>query len=297
MASNRMDVPLSTLTIIFALAIMASVIPALSSVGMLLPIFGLLILLLFPAYASFNIRRALVVRLYRDQALGIGLVAIGLVLLIVSEFFIAIEQPPNSPGPFGTPIDLPFFYFAWLVLFYWIDSSIRASRRSDPLLRDTFYWKQVRIVVWAVNLVSIGLTSLYTLYLVVATGASLIVSPTPPPMLNLVSQIPIYVPILFGAIYLPAVAFRSRDPTLKRHLRWFGIFVVAFLAASLSLGTGFLAQTPAPTLLYCFSAYCLYLSAKYLVPLNKMSLVDLTSPLGNETSLKPITSLGHLFLN
>lgn len=74
----------------------------------------------FASYEALAIRKALAVRLYKSQALGIGLVALALILLTSFQLSVVPFLPPNT-GPFGTPINYPFIYFAWLVLFYWIE--------------------------------------------------------------------------------------------------------------------------------------------------------------------------------
>ncbi len=94
---------------------------------------------LYAAYWAFVIRRALAVRLYRNQALGIGILAIAVALTQVNATI--SNYSANYPG-FLTII---FPYFTTLTLFYWIDTSVQAGRRSDPLLRDTLHWKGLRV--------------------------------------------------------------------------------------------------------------------------------------------------------
>jgi hypothetical protein len=207
-------------------------------------VIGWIALYSFGTYWALNIRRALAVRLYRSQALGIGLVAASVIVLVFSEIIIAALSRPGGSGPFGEPVELPFSYFAIIVLFYWVDVSVRTARRSDPLLRDTLYWTRLRIIAWAGIILLIAFNSLYVLYLMIDTGLPLDVAPNLPPVLNIVSFMSFLSPVLLGAIFLPLGALRSRDPTIRRHLGWFCLFVLLILATSLI----FLAQLiPVPS--------------------------------------------------
>ncbi len=227
----------------------------------------------FASYEALAIRKALAVRLYKSQALGIGLVALALILLTSFQLSVVPFLPPNT-GPFGTPINYPFIYFAWLVLFYWIDASIRAARRSDPLLRDTLRWSRVRIAVWTVMVASIILTSSIVLYQVTVTGLSIFAQlhlpfGGPQGALNLLSFFP---PVIFGAIYVPLSAYRSKDPTLRRHLAWFGLFLLSFVALLISFSLPFKeVASLAASEIIVLAGYFLYQSARSLVPLNRIS--------------------------
>ncbi len=247
---------------------------------------GWILLYLFGTYWSLSIRRALAVRLYRSQALGIGLIAASILLLVFSEIIIAAISRPGGSGPFGEPLELPFSYFAILVIFYWIDASLRAGRRSDPLLRDTLRWTQLRIVVWTGIILSIAFTSFFVPYLIVETGLPVDVAPNLPPIVNFVSETPFYLPIILGSILLPLVALRSRDQTLRRHLEWFFLFLLLILATFLI----FLALLiPVPSSLEAFlntvvnfgaaltfniGGYFLYRSARALAPLNRIAVEE-----------------------
>jgi len=237
---------------------------------------GLFIVFLLASYEALAIRRALAVRLYRNQALGIGLVALAFVVLSAFQLSVLPFLPPNTGGPFGTPINYPFIYFTWLVLFYWIDASVRAARRSDPLLRDTLRWSQVRIVVWALVIGSIAVTSSIVLYLVVETGLSIFAQASLPfggPGASPLNFLTFFVPIIFGAVYLPVAALRSKDPTLRRHLAWFGLGFLFFVAILFLFNSPFpeIAQL-AQSEMVVSVGYFLYRSARSLVPLNRISL-------------------------
>jgi hypothetical protein len=226
---------------------------------------------LFASYEALAIRRALAVQLYRSQALGIGLVAISFMILFAFTLSVVPFLPPGTCGPFGTPINYPFTYFAWLVLFYWIDASVRAARRSDPLLRDTLRWNRVRIVVWALLIGSIAVTSSIVLYLVVGTGLSILAQANLPfggPGASPLNFLASFVPIIAGAIYLPLAASRSRNPTLRRHLAWFGLGLLFLVATLFSFNLSLVYSSLVASEMIVLVGYCLYRSARSLVPLS-----------------------------
>jgi hypothetical protein len=244
--------------------------------GTLASFIGQLALLSIAAYQALAIQRALPVRLFRNQAGGMGLVAVGLIVLFVGRTTIAPFLPPGSSAPNGL-LNYLLFDFTWLVLFYWIDASIRAARRSDPLLRDTLRWSRVRIGVWAMTVgaivVSVGLDA----YLVAATGLSLFAQPNLPIIMPLLLVV-LFLPIIAGGIYLPIAAFRSRDPILRRHFVLFGYFIlllVAFFLLFFLLNSSVNASAViffAQSEMFLVACYLLYRSARSLAPLNRISL-------------------------
>jgi hypothetical protein len=214
------------------------------------------------------------VRLYRNQALGIGLVAAASASLALL-FGVTI-------GGNVAVIDLQALEF--LFLFYWIDSSVLAARRSDPLVRDEYHWSRLRVPLWGANLVGLALSLLVHL------------------------PVQIILTLVVGIVMLPTAARRSGDAIFRMHLRWFGFYALLQIVAFSGIFLPFFltgAPTSSSSIITYISigifvpgawggAYCLYRSARALVPLNKLSLVELTAPLNKETSLKPGTSFRHL---
>ena len=233
-----------------------------------------MLICLYAAYWAFDIRKVLAVRLYRSQALGIGLVALSFALLN-TDFFLNNTEPaltaalPPVLGALLTILTLSPF----ILIFNWTDSSVSAAQRSDPILRDILAWTRIRIVLWPLIILS-----LVIYVLIPAVTGNLYTSCSPnctTPfgifvgiLYSAVFYIPIFVPLAGGTIYLPLSVKRSKDATLRRHLRWFGFFAAAIFVAGL-----FFAFFPQITLvLFIVGAYCLYRSAKSLVPLNRLSL-------------------------
>jgi hypothetical protein len=208
---------------------------------------------LYAAFWAFSIWRRLPVRLYRNQAFGIGTVAASFALLDLDQFTPVVTGSEAGPSEF-----FPILVLVFVVLFYWIDASILAARRADPLLRDTLYWRRLRFVFWAILAVAIAFSII---------GAI-------PEVQFLVLTALIIVPIS-GAVFLPIAARRSGDASLRRQLKWFGAFVLLLLAISIlagSSGQGANVYIVAATLGGIYAAdYCLYKSAKSLAPLNRLS--------------------------
>ncbi len=217
---------------------------------------------LYSAYWALGIRSALKVRLYRNQALGLGLIAVSFfppfILVYVFNF-----------TPYYGFISL--FYLVFLFIFFWVDTSMRAARRSDPLLRNTFHWTQLRVLLWSVDvvvpvMVFFGTFLFYVSFFEPAGRALGEIAP-----LILIS--PFLVTLFSGAVILPLAARRSSDTTLRNHLKWFGLFSVSiFFALLLGFQLNGTAQELVLPTSFLAGGYCLYRSARSLVLLNRVSV-------------------------
>ena len=129
-----------------------------------------------------------------------------------------------------------FVLFA-LGILYWVDTSIVASRRSDPLDRDTFHWSVVRRIIWVTALASFFLTILTGIVLPTQVGNSL------PGWVNLGITVLFYFPIYSAAVsavvVIPVAARRCRDLVFRRHLEYFFVFVVIQLVLGGTVGQFF----------------------------------------------------------
>jgi hypothetical protein len=224
------------------------------------------IIFVFPAYWAFSIRRALAIRLYRNQALGIALVAISFLV-------------------FGEVIStLTTYNLALVVIFYWLDASVLAARRSDPLLRDTLHWTKLRIVIWAIVLISLVVSTAFVLI-----NRDITYIPSDPLWSEVATSPDFAIPVI-ALIILPLVARRSKDPALRKHLIWFGTFAVgqfvSILGAYVIGGASYFVG-------FAFGGYFLFRSVSSLVPLNRVSLAGLDSLTVNVAGLGPGISVGH----
>jgi hypothetical protein len=228
-----------------------------------------LALVAYGIYWAFSIRGALAVRIYRHQALGAGLAGIGFMLIF------ALNAISNLGGDNSGAYGILLVYAVAVMTFFWVDASIRAARRGDPLLRETFHWERLRYALWALMVVVIGPVST----LIVLAPPSAAASGPPPLPIFIFALSPLFVIGISGLIILPRAAGRSGDLLLRRQLRWFGLFVFFglfnFLVVNWILGGT--ANEVLTTSAFVVSGYCLYRSARSLVPLNRLDLGQLDS--------------------
>ena len=244
--------------------------------------YGSLLSIVYAAYWAFDIRRSLSGRLYRNQALGLGVFS--LVLMIA-----ALPSPlPGSSGILGN-FSFQVFYTLvtavfWLGTVYFVDASALASRRSDPLLRDTLHWSKARYAVWGLQISIVSFILLGTAYSAV-TGNHLLADQIAQGNNGATSSLPAKIAnlawaVAFGSIamFVP-IAIRARSPTLRRHFRWLaiiGAITGVFFAGSIALSS--IATLDENLILsgvfFLVVGYCLYMSARSLVPLNRISSIE-----------------------
>jgi len=223
-----------------------------------------LVVFLAAAMRALVLRRVITVRLRRNQALGIGLVAIGM-----AWFALNLLLPLPSQLQSGTSGDIYFVFqivLPFLVFFYWVDASVLSSRRVDPLMRDSFGWSRVRKWVWALIAFCLALGIVGTIVLgdILQVTAFSVNSP----ISGSATLIILGAPFAGGLILLPVAAKRSGDPAIRFHLRWF-----AYFAGSLGLGVALVVLTGFPPLwsgLWIVSGYCLYRSVGSLVVVSRL---------------------------
>ena len=225
----------------------------------------------YGAYWAFTIRRALMARLYRNQALWVGT---GAVYFVALSAFITLALLFGASGVFVNLLAAAFIFLGFVVIFDWIDSTVRVARRSDPLLRDTLHWSKLRYFVGITSTIGLFFNVVFN---VILTNSSFILLGTPA-LLGYVGTV-----LFLGALALLLSARRSGDLTLRRHLKWFGLgAALLWLSGQISspwakiTGDSFL--TPIVTYsLFAMAAYCLYRSAKSLVPLGRLTMIEVAA--------------------
>ncbi|MDA4131209.1 MAG: hypothetical protein OK457_10600 [Thaumarchaeota archaeon] len=214
---------------------------------------------IYAVFWAFKIRKALFVRLYRNQALGMGIVVV-LILLFTSIIVAEIVLPSVQI------LLLPWVWLGPLVLLFWINTSVNAGRRSDPLLRDTLQWKKLRFIILSLIIFDI-LSGLAVLSLSIRI---------PYEITLILIFLPFFSICVVGAIVLTIAARRSKDMIFRRHMAWFGIFVAIFIGglafAAVTYAYNYEANSLGLPLFLLLEAYCLYRSVKSLIPLNRLSL-------------------------
>src|SRR5579875_72224 len=236
-------------------------------------------ILLYGSYWAFAISRVRTSKLYRRQALSVGVVGVYYGILRIASPFTDQLAPHNA---ISFAISAIAFFIGAILIFSWIDGSIRVARRSDPLRHDTFHWRRLRIVFWGLILLDVSILAGLFTTMDLSQGS-----------LTLGENIPFLA--LFLAIFFVAspalflAARRSKDPTLHRNLRWFAIFVVFILVytewgylayvlgASSASGSGtylLIANMVALVIkiLPLIGAFSLYRSARSLAPIRPLSV-------------------------
>ncbi len=215
----------------------------------------------YSAYWAVTIRRVLVHRLYRRQAswvAGMGIYFVALSSFLTFAIFYSINTLyANVLG--GTLIGSGF-----IVIFAWMDSTIRVARLSDPLSRDTLHWSRLR---YFLAFVTVG-GAVGSVITAINSGFSQVA--------------PFGGALFFGALALLVSAARSGDVTLKKHLIWTGLCTLfLWLASQVEMPLSniqLLAQLSlSEVITYAFvavGAYSLYKSARSLIPLGHLTMVE-----------------------
>jgi hypothetical protein len=229
-------------------------------------------LYLYSSYWAFSTRKVLVARIYRRQALWVAINALYFALFFA---FAGVAIALGGPSANGFYVDILgdiFTIAAFVVIFAWIDSSIRVARRSDPLHRNTLHWTALRYFLLVVT--SFGI--LFSL--IIPSAYQQQNSAT---VQGFVLLGPIGTSLLFGGIALILSARRSKDPILQKHLAWFGAFIIFlfltnrveqevfghFISPSSTSGL-FIAELITYAL-FLVSSYFLYESARSLTRVNR----------------------------
>lgn len=247
-----------------------------SSILLVLTIFGYsasTLVLVYGAYWALAIRRGLFVGVYRGQALWLAF------LTLYFGFFTssAVDFAQASSNPYLNFLGSLYYLLLALALFRLVDTDIRVARQSDPRLRNTLRWSQLRLAVGAFMATSIILVVYFQLEGYLVPGFDF------PQAITLAVEASVFLPFLvLGGAALLVSARRSGDSTLRRSLKWFGLFFLALLATNVSFfaTTSGLVQIPSDIFdalsgpVFLPTTYCLYKSARSLAPVGRVLLSD-----------------------
>ena len=169
----------------------------------------------YSGYWAFTVRKVLAGHIYRRQALWVAVAGLYFALFFVFAT-IAIIFGASSNNFIVTVLGDAFMVLGFIIIFAWIDATIRVARRSDPLHRNTLHWAGFRY------------------FLLVGAFFALLFTVVPAPFEPSSSSIlegstllaPLAGALLFGGLTLLVSARRARDAILRRHLKWFGIYIV-----------------------------------------------------------------------
>jgi len=133
----------------------------------------------------------------------------------------------------------------------------------------------LRIPLWVVNILSVGIVFVVLIYSEIADNITLLNAFNTGDFNNVIVYV-VYnylsvITLFCGIIFIPAIAMRAKwDKTLRRHFVWFAVFAVMFFV----LLVGSSPPPPIGPILVLGMGYTLYESAKSLVPLNRIPLQE-----------------------
>ncbi len=216
----------------------------------------------YGAIWAFRIRDALMTPLYRERALWVGVVGVFFTTLIASNLLIRLLDPTN--------FYLSLFQYcivdaAGIVTLAWIDTTIKLARRLDPLNRNTFKWKQLRIVIWVLTFLTTG----GSLAEVIILRINFFTSPSGAGGAFIAGS---FGWVLLGFIALLLSYRRSKDPVLKEHLKWFGLFLLLLFIVDTILSKQIPPFRILGEILLALDAYFLYRGARSLAPFSRVPL-------------------------
>jgi hypothetical protein len=215
----------------------------------------------YGAVWAFRIRRALMSPLFRERARWVGVVGLFFAILVASNLLIRAFAVNNFYLSF---LEYCITNAAGLVTFAWIDTTIKMARRSDPLNRNTLKWKQLRYVIWTFTFITTAGSLFSVAYMRLNFFSSAGASG------DFVTGA--FGWVLFGFIALVLSYRRSRDPILKEHLKWFGLFLFVLFVVDTVLSKDILGFIIADEALLALDAYFLYRGVKSLAPFSKAPL-------------------------
>jgi hypothetical protein len=223
----------------------------------------------YAAFSAFSIRRRLSGDLYRKQALGIGIVSIlfGVLDLTTSNVI---------SGLLFSFLAIIVFWGVFVSTFYWIDTSVRAARLSDPLLRDSLHWSRLRFVLWGYLVAALPLVGVIVIEFPQGGPPPAGTSPLVDLLFVFSLFAPIWVTLVSGFVVFPVVARRSGDRNLRHHLAWFGAYAAVIFASAVG---SFLISSEATQaydfaqgLVAIFASYFLYRSSRSLAPIYRFDV-------------------------
>jgi len=244
---------------------------------------------IYGAYWAFTIRRALVGRIYRIQALWLG--ALFIAALIAADAVLL----PMSNNSVVTAVVSFLAYGPWpiLVVFAFLDSTIPVLRRSDPLLRSVLYWRKLRVGI----LLVLAFSTIFAVYVSIFLPVCLPTANAPACISYAMSNsgqiegdlgllggyywVDASLVLALGAAALLIGARRSSDTVLRKSLKWLGVGLLCVPCLVLVSVVEGIMGVSYYAMIYSYGivpwnavaillGYSLYRSARSLAPLNRL---------------------------
>jgi hypothetical protein len=222
----------------------------------------------YSVYWAFETRRALAVRVYRGQALATGILASA--VWFSGYAVIVISNSPNPQLNLGVPVIA--LSLLLLSIFYFTDVTMKAARRSDPLLRDTLHWSKIRIPLWAVVLLSLGVIMAVVGYAAITNNTDVLNGINDGTygnaFFNFDFEYLINLPFI-GVLLIAAAAYRAKwDATLRRHFLWLAVaLALYFILFNFNIPGTF-------AILFLGVGLALFMAARSLVPVGRIQKIS-----------------------
>jgi len=205
-----------------------------------------------------QVGRGFVNRLYRSRAFWTAAVALLAMITLSTSYILGNNLGLVSAVPFAV---------LFLVLFVFADRTIQVAMEMDFFHRNSLHWRQIRIPLYVVLVADIVLVSIEAAYPGLEQGSARAVF-FPLFAFAWASFFGVF-GVAIGAV--AAGAGRTPDRTIKKHVRLFGVFLVALLVTLFTSQPG---VGPAVNLgsdfILVVAAYSLYLMIMSLSPVGKV---------------------------
>jgi len=174
-------------------------------------------------YRAFRIRGVLAEPIYRSRAFSLAMVALLYLIVLITDL---VPTPTYTDLITATVITLgvtlPYGVFEFL-MFASVDRTILVATDMDLLQRKTLQWPRLRLPLYALVLVAIGL-------ILVANPFLFLQNPPDWATTADLAFYPIFlIPLCVSAVALFLSARRSLEKTMLRFIAFFGAAFVCFL--------------------------------------------------------------------
>ncbi|HUI86836.1 MAG TPA: hypothetical protein VLY21_06750 [Nitrososphaerales archaeon] len=170
-----------------------------------------LAIFLFATYRAFTIARVLVKGAYRNRALWTGGTAFALIL-----FEYATTLPASNP------LGISAFFLILLILFAFVDSSIRVAQETDFFHRSPLGWQRLRKPLYGIIL---GYTGIGALLILIIGSTVAAISLTGEVLWFIIAG----VSLTYSAAALVVGARRTPERSLRRFVRMLGLTIICMV--------------------------------------------------------------------
>ncbi len=219
-----------------------------------------IILLSIAAYTAIRKKAKVNDRIFRSQAMGIALAAVGFALIIFSGVFLNyLSNSQIISEVLYQRAHFLVFYAAVALILYGIDSSLSTVKQTSMRTINRVI-KPLRIAQWGVFFVTVVLAVFYLFSASLNAQGRLVQQP--------VFFLPLVLVVLLGLFEVPALAATTTSK-YRKPLAWFGLTMILLLIGALREATIISLGDPLADLLLSFlpltiASFGFFMSAKTL---------------------------------